>query len=81
MDILRREHFDLLVFCHTVSEQERERISFEARKLHTDVRVLRVLRFSATNPAPDEAFADPAHLLAKVNETLQNARAEQQPSH
>ena len=80
MDILCREHFDLLIFCHTVSEQERERLSLEARKLHVDVRVLKVLRFSATSSAPDEALADPTGLLAKVNEALQNARLEQQSS-
>jgi|UPI000478D7F1 DNA-binding NtrC family response regulator len=77
MSILRREHFDLLIFCHTVSEQEREEISQEARKLHRDVPVLNVLRFSAIPSALNEASADPAYLLAKVNETLQTSPDEQ----
>ena len=76
--ILRREHFDLVVFCHTVSQPEREKISLVARHLYADVRVLDVLPLSAMNPAPNEAAADPARLLAKVTETLQNSRDEQQ---
>jgi len=78
MDILHREHFDLVVFCHTVSLQEREKISREARKLHGNVRTLNVLRSSAMSLAPDETVPEPKRLLAKVNETLQNARPEQQ---
>jgi hypothetical protein len=80
MDILRREHFDLVIFCHTVSQQQREKISLVARKLYVDMRVLNVLPLSAMIPAPDEAAADPVRLLAKVNETLQNAVGEQQSS-
>jgi hypothetical protein len=57
---------------------EREKISLEARKLHVNVRTLNVLRSSAISLAPDETVSDPKHLVAKVNETLQNARPEQQ---
>jgi hypothetical protein len=77
---LRGEHFDLVVFCHTVSRPEREKISRVARDLYVDVRVLDVLPFSAMNPAPNEAAADPTRLLAKVTETLQNSPDEQQSS-
>ncbi|HTF69884.1 MAG TPA: hypothetical protein VK638_45120 [Edaphobacter sp.] len=80
MGILRREHSDLVVFCHTVSLQQREKISLVARKLNVNVRVLNVLPLSTMTPAPDEAAPDPGRLLAKVNETLQNALGEQQSS-
>jgi len=78
MGILRREHFDLVVFCHTVGQQQREKISLVARKL--DVRVLHVLPLSVMSAAPNEAAADPVRLLAKVNETLSDALGEQQSS-
>ena len=35
-DILRAEHFDLVIFCHTVSPPQREKISLEARKLYME---------------------------------------------
>jgi hypothetical protein len=80
IDILHREHFDLLVFCHTVSLQEREKISLAARKLNMNVRVLNVLRSSAIGLAPDETVSDPTRLVVKVTETLQNTpRAQQRP--
>jgi len=74
MNLLRHEHFDLVVFCHTISLEEREKISREARMLHMAVRVLNIVRSSALEGlAPDEvAAADPARLVAKVTETLQN---------
>jgi DNA-binding NtrC family response regulator len=81
MEILRRERFDLVVFCHTVNLEQREKIARAARELYEDVRVLNVLPLSGVLPAPDEAAADPERLLAKVNEALQNAPGEQQPSH
>jgi len=81
LKILRHERFDLVVFCHTVSLEQREKISHTARELYVDVRVLNVLPLSAVIPAPDEAAADPERLLAKVNEALQNTPGEQQSSH
>ena len=78
MDMLRRKHFDLIVFCHTVGLQEREKISLEARKFHVNVRTLNVLRSSSDSFAPEDTVSDPKHLLAQVNETLQNARPKQQ---
>jgi hypothetical protein len=79
IDILQAIHFDLVIFCHTVSPPQREKISLEARKLYMDVRMLNVLPFTSMGLAPDEAVADPAGLLAKVTSTLQNARRAQQP--
>lgn len=66
--LLRHERFDLVVFCHTVSLEQREKISRAERELYVDVRVLNVLPLSAVIPAPDEAAADPERFLAKVNE-------------
>jgi CheY-like chemotaxis protein len=45
MGILSRESFDLVVFCHTVSQREREMISLVPRQRHADVQVLHVHRF------------------------------------
>jgi hypothetical protein len=78
--ILSHESFDLVLFCHTVTKPEKDTICAEARKLHTSVRVLNVLKFSGTDPATDETLADPRLLLEKVTEALKKQLREQQVS-
>ena len=76
--MLRREHFDLVVFCHTVSPRDREKVSLEARKRHLGVRVLNVLRFAESCAAPEETVSEPTRLLLKVTDALEKGPRNQQ---
>ena len=76
--VLRREHFDLVVFCHTVSPQDLEKVVLEARKRHVGVRVLNVLRFAESCAAPEATVSEPTRLFLKATDALEKTLRNQQ---
>jgi hypothetical protein len=73
--------FDLIVFCHTIPEAMREEISLAARAWYPNVYILKVLTSAFSNIAPDETVPDPARLLTKVADVLDNVCPKQQTIH